>query len=148
MKAKYILLNHFSQRYPKIPKLLTKQEADEDGYCPKIALAADLMQLPLKDFDRVARYSTAIDFLFEEEAKEEEPDEEEAIINDGTEAKKATSGKVKPEKVKKAKENKGQMNANNGNAQSSKKRPAEATPDRGTRQIKRIKSGQEAPTPS
>lgn len=75
MNAKYLLLNHFSQRYPKHPQIA--HFADRAGVDTKpasgpiIAMAYDLMILPLKDFPKMEAYMPALEALFEEVAKEE-----------------------------------------------------------------------------
>jgi hypothetical protein len=83
MGAKYILLNHFSQRYPKLPRYQpapgTGTEAANSEE-PKIALAFDLMTLPLKSFEKATSY--AMEVLFkEDEAEEGETVDEEAQDN-------------------------------------------------------------------
>jgi ribonuclease Z len=74
MKAKYVLLNHFSQRYPKLPRVQPVPVSEQDDATrsnPKVALAFDLMTLPLKSFDKVAGYTDAMEVLFKEEEKED-----------------------------------------------------------------------------
>lgn len=84
MKAKYLLLNHFSQRYPKHPQIAhfadravaassstqpaTNASLDSG---PIVAMAYDLMVLPVKDFPKMEVYMPALEALFEEVAKEE-----------------------------------------------------------------------------
>lgn len=85
MGAKYILLNHFSQRYPKLPRYQpapgTGLEDASSGE-PKIALAFDLMTLPLKSFEKATSYTDAMEVLFkEDEADEEQVVDEEAQDN-------------------------------------------------------------------
>lgn len=78
MNAKYILLNHFSQRYPKLPRLTpapaSTSAGEEDGTRsnPNVALAFDLMTMRLKDFRKQAGYTDAMEELFKEEEEEEE----------------------------------------------------------------------------
>jgi ribonuclease Z len=74
MKAKYVLLNHFSQRYPKLPRVQPVPVSEQDDATrsnPKVALAFDLMTLPLRSFDKVAGYTDAMEVLFKEEEKED-----------------------------------------------------------------------------
>lgn len=79
MNAKYLLLNHFSQRYPKLPRIQPFDPTSENKR-PIIALAFDLMSLPLKAFPAMETYNDALEALFEEmaEAEPESDAEEEA----------------------------------------------------------------------
>lgn len=70
MNAKYLLLNHFSQRYPKLPRIQPFDPASEQKR-PIIALAFDLMTLPLKAFPIMESYNDALEALFEEMAEAE-----------------------------------------------------------------------------
>ena len=85
MGAKYILLNHFSQRYPKLPRYQPAPGTGMEGASseePKIALAFDLMTLPLKSFEKATSYTDAMEVLFkEDEAEGEEVVDEEAQDN-------------------------------------------------------------------
>jgi hypothetical protein len=77
MNAKYLLLNHFSQRYPKLPRIQPFDPKSEQTR-PIIALAFDLMTLPLRSFQKMEAYNDAFQALFQEMAEvEPESDEEE-----------------------------------------------------------------------
>ena len=79
MNAKYLLLNHFSQRYPKLPRIQPFDPESEQKR-PIIALAFDLMSVPLKSFSTMETYNDAFQALFQEmaEADPESGDEEDA----------------------------------------------------------------------
>ncbi len=70
MQAKYLLLNHFSQRYPKLPRLQPVDPVADPSAAsyrrPTIALAFDLMTLPLASFWKMAQYTEALEELFSE----------------------------------------------------------------------------------
>lgn len=74
MRAKNLLLTHFSQRYPKIPDL--EQLSLKCGL--HIAVAFDMMRVPLIDFYKLAHYYPAFSFLFEEKSVDEKEDNLEA----------------------------------------------------------------------
>lgn len=65
MQADYLLLNHFSQRYPKLPRLQAPTD-NASGKRPVIALAFDLMTLPLSSFWKMENYTDALEELFVE----------------------------------------------------------------------------------
>jgi ribonuclease Z len=71
MNAKYIVLNHFSQRYPKAPSL----QLSESG--PAVAISFDFMSLRAADVWKMAHYMDAITILFQE-VEDEDVDEESA----------------------------------------------------------------------
>ena len=66
MEAKWLLLNHFSQRYPKSPVCSPAWMAPRTTGRPVIALAFDLMTLPLRDFWKMEHYTEALEELFVE----------------------------------------------------------------------------------
>lgn len=103
MNAKYLLLNHFSQRYPKLPRIQPFDPASEQKR-PIIALAFDLMSLPLKAFPAMETYNDALEALFiEMEEVEPESDAEEEI-------------QTKPGDKKNGKKIKGKQNKESQNA--------------------------------
>lgn len=63
MNAKYTLLNHFSQRYPKIPSLSKEQS--------NVCFSFDLMTIPIKRIPVLPKYTEAISLLFKEEEEQE-----------------------------------------------------------------------------
>ena len=76
MRARNLLLTHFSQRYPKIPIInmddSTSGEADNDGtangtpgeHRPNVAIAFDLMRIRMASFRKLERYTPALQALF------------------------------------------------------------------------------------
>lgn len=141
MKAKYVLLNHFSQRYPKTPSLQPTSATTSDSYQPKVALAVDLMQIPLRDFERLATYSAAIETLFEETV-EDEVDEATDELKEMAVAPKG-NGKSK-QKSKPATASKGSEQAEGrkvSDESGKRKRQPDGTTSPSTRQPKRTKSG-------
>ncbi|BGP51089.1 hypothetical protein JCM10450v2_007018 [Rhodotorula kratochvilovae] len=62
MRARHLLLTHFSARYPKLPPLSTAA-ASSDLPRPVVATAFDLMTLRLDEFWKVERYRDAMDAL-------------------------------------------------------------------------------------
>lgn len=106
MNAKYLLLNHFSQRYPKLPRIQPFDPASEQKR-PIIALAFDLMSVPLKSFPAMETYNDAFQALFAEmaEAEPESEDEEDAP------AKPADKKNGKKPKGKQVKETQGPTDA-------------------------------------
>ena len=59
MNARYTLLNHFSQRYPKLPILLEEQS--------NVCFSFDMMSLPIKQMPVLPKYTSAIQLAFKEE---------------------------------------------------------------------------------
>lgn len=92
MKAKHILLNHFSQRYPKIPvwnlfEGVTDGSAKTDSQ-PIISISFDLMTARISDLWKMRHYMDAISVLFAETELEEGDDTTAAVehdINNGAE---------------------------------------------------------------
>ncbi|WVQ81072.1 hypothetical protein IAT38_003194 [Cryptococcus sp. DSM 104549] len=69
MGARYILLNHFSQRYPKLPKLPTPIPADPSdtsvlSSAPTASISFDFMSLRLSDMWKMAYYMDALAVMF------------------------------------------------------------------------------------
>ncbi|GAA5944075.1 tRNase Z [Sporobolomyces koalae] len=62
MRARHLLLTHFSARYPKLPPVSSQHET-LDSRGPVIATAFDLMTLQLSDFWKMERYREALDCL-------------------------------------------------------------------------------------
>lgn len=76
MNARYIVLNHFSQRYPKAPKLQLST-AEESSTTPDVAISFDFMSLRAADTWKIAHYMPAIEVLFKQVEKEDGEDDEE-----------------------------------------------------------------------
>jgi len=110
MKAKNILLTHFSQRYPKMPDLQQDQPVTEeslggsDSTTPEprapVALAFDCASLRIGSLWKMEKYMGALAKTFEDT----EGDETEDIVGELAEASRPSS----PIKGKKPKEKKGQ----------------------------------------
>lgn len=87
MNARFVLLNHFSQRYPKIPTF-----NEEHLHCA--AVAFDLMSMTLKDFPILPVLYPALKAIFQEVAKDEEKEgeDEEGREAQGKDKKRKSSG--------------------------------------------------------
>lgn len=79
MNAKYTILNHFSQRYPKIPKLPIAKEGDQGGIASSVAISFDFMSLRAADTWKVAHYTDAMSLLYAEEEEEDVLEREGAV---------------------------------------------------------------------
>ncbi|OCF35667.1 hypothetical protein I316_02722 [Kwoniella heveanensis BCC8398] len=74
MNARHILLNHFSQRYPKLPKL-PEPVPEEDGSTtaqPVVSISFDFMSIRVKDMWKMAHYMEPMSMLFAEAEEEGE----------------------------------------------------------------------------
>lgn len=67
MNAKYTLLNHFSQRYPKLPSLSQEQQ--------NVCFSFDMMSVAIKQIPILPKFTDAIRLLFKEEEEEEKEEE-------------------------------------------------------------------------
>lgn len=65
MRARFVVLNHFSQRYPKIPIF------DESALPDRVGVAFDLMTFTFGDFHRIPKLLPALRALFAEEEDDE-----------------------------------------------------------------------------
>jgi ribonuclease Z len=63
MRAKNVLLTHFSQRYPKIPNL--EYLSSEAGM--NVGIAFDLMQIKKSQFQRLIHFASPLNALFKED---------------------------------------------------------------------------------
>ncbi|PWN95607.1 hypothetical protein FA09DRAFT_134287 [Tilletiopsis washingtonensis] len=71
MNAKHCLLTHFSQRYPKLPRLSAPGAASESGKRePIVALAFDLASIAVRDMWKMERYRPALELLFDADEEE------------------------------------------------------------------------------
>ncbi|KAL7422932.1 hypothetical protein Q5752_002229 [Cryptotrichosporon argae] len=86
MGARAVLLNHFSQRYPKIPVLPT---AAADAATPTVSISFDLMSVRVGDMWKMAHYMDALGVLYAELEKE---DSESVADDDEADAKGAVAG--------------------------------------------------------
>ncbi|KAI7908336.1 beta-lactamase-like protein [Cokeromyces recurvatus] len=64
MNARFTLLNHFSQRYPKLP-ILSEQHSN-------VCFSFDMMSILMKHMPILPKYTSAIQLAFKEEEEEEE----------------------------------------------------------------------------
>lgn len=95
MNARFVLLNHFSQRYPKIPTF-----NEQHLHCA--AVAFDLMSITLKDFATLNVLYPALKAIFQEIAKEEDNDgDEEEAENTPVSKRKQISGDNEKQRDKK-----------------------------------------------
>lgn len=76
MKARHLLLTHFSARYPKLPPPSTF-DSSEQSHRPVVATAFDLMTLRLDDFWKVERYRDAMDALLSWDEADDRADADE-----------------------------------------------------------------------
>lgn len=120
MGARYVILNHFSQRYPKIPKLPVETE---DGG-PTVAISFDFMSLKAKDTWKISHYMKALEILYAEEEAEDKEDGEE---KEGTEQ---TKGEGK---------GKGGKGKNTGTEGRGEKRASTASPEHRPQETKRAR---------
>jgi ribonuclease Z len=131
MGARYVILNHFSQRYPKIPKLPAPEPVEEGGEVhapagPTVAISFDYMSLRVADTWKMSHFTEPLNLLYAE-AEEEVPDADEAeeAAKAAVEAQKR--GKGKKEKKPKEKENAGTAEPKKG--RKGAKRASEETGD-------------------
>lgn len=94
MNARYIILNHFSQRYPKIPKLPVATDKEDAA----VAISFDFMTLRAGDTWKVAHYAKALEILYAElevddDAEENEANGEHEGAKKGKQAKQAKQAK-------------------------------------------------------
>lgn len=68
MGAKKLLLTHFSQRYPNIPKIRPEEaSSNHSGTNPLVGISFDLMTVKPKDIGKTERYREALQVLFDAE---------------------------------------------------------------------------------
>ncbi|CAG8524750.1 2252_t:CDS:2 [Acaulospora colombiana] len=67
MNARFILLTHFSQRYPKVPVF-----TDDHG---KVGISFDFMQITIGDLYKAPKYLKAIKLLYSEDSEEAKDEE-------------------------------------------------------------------------
>ncbi|KAN0065944.1 hypothetical protein ACQY0O_001078 [Thecaphora frezii] len=76
MRAKNLLLTHFSQRYPKLApgarSVQAQRKGEEGGRKMPVVLAFDLVTFPLAKFEKVQGYTGALEKLFQADVEEEE----------------------------------------------------------------------------
>lgn len=85
MNARYVILNHFSQRYPKIPKLPAPEpDVDENGEVvpssgSTVAISFDFMSLRAADTWKMSHFTEPLSLLYAEEEEEVAMDEDEDV---------------------------------------------------------------------
>jgi ribonuclease Z len=88
MNASHILLNHFSQRYPKLPKLnLPTNPTSSDGTPsataqPDISISFDFMSIKVGEMWKMAHYMDPLSMLFDEAEPEDGDDTTGAVEGD------------------------------------------------------------------
>lgn len=80
MNASHILLNHFSQRYPKLPKL--NLPANPSSSEAVISISFDFMSVKLGEMWKMAHYMDALSLLFDEAEPEDGDDTMDAVEHD------------------------------------------------------------------
>ena len=68
MNARFTLLNHFSQRYPKLPVLSSEQS--------NVCFSFDLMSIPIGEIPLLPKYTAAIQLAFKEEEEEKKSNDD------------------------------------------------------------------------
>jgi ribonuclease Z len=63
MNARFTLLNHFSQRYPKLPILSEEQS--------HVCFSFDMMSIPIKYMPMLPKFTNAIQLAFKEDEDED-----------------------------------------------------------------------------
>jgi ribonuclease Z len=74
MNAHFLMMNHFSQRYPKIPVF-------DQKYTNSTGVAFDLMTVRMRDFPILPKFLNCLQHLFPEEPEEKEAVEPEPRIH-------------------------------------------------------------------
>lgn len=96
MGARRLLLTHFSQRYPKLPRISDVVATDVDGdrsmngqIEPSVGIAFDLMTVTPRDIGKTERYREALQVLFDAEGEgiEDDDDEVQGEKKDGQDGK-------------------------------------------------------------
>ncbi|XP_063148646.1 zinc phosphodiesterase ELAC protein 2 [Candoia aspera] len=96
MKAKFIMLNHFSQRYAKIPLF-------SEDFSEKVGIAFDHMQVRFEDFDAIPRLIPPLKALFADEIEEMEERRERRelrLLKEAFKASQTARGNEPPAKMK------------------------------------------------
>lgn len=84
MGAKKLLLTHFSQRYPNIPKIRPEEEnIEHSGVDPLVGISFDLMTVKANDIGKTERYREALQVLFDAEEDDGEDESGEGENGEG-----------------------------------------------------------------
>lgn len=97
MKAKHVLLTHFSQRYPKVPILTS---IPTNSTCKDIGVSFDLMSIRYSELYKLPKYVEAFKLLYQEEEASDDGVDEAPVVKAKAQA---TNGKIKPPKTRKQK---------------------------------------------
>lgn len=80
MRARNVLLTHFSQRYPKAaPLKLSPWSPTPEGRQQAVGLALDLVSIKIGEMWKLALYQDAVGALFDELGEEGEEGEDEKV---------------------------------------------------------------------
>lgn len=90
MKACYTLLNHFSQRYAKVPALSESQA--------NVCISFDMMGVSIKQIPLLPKYNPAVQLIFKDTENEEKDDADVSTTTDKR-ARKAEQNKKKKRKL-------------------------------------------------
>lgn len=145
MNARYVILNHFSQRYPKIPKLPAPEvDADATVAGPTVAISFDFMSLRAADAWKMSHFTEPLSLLYADAEEEEgaeaaeaaEAEQEKGKGEDGKGKKKGKKGKGADGEAGEGNRKKGKKGGNgaaNGEAKgpagAGNKRPSDASAD-------------------
>lgn len=91
MKAQYLIMTHFSQRYPKIPRLSLDPERQSSDL--RVGIAFDLMTMRLKDIGKTTAYQEALQVLFEAD-QDDENDQGVSLTNTNESVRDTASGSL------------------------------------------------------
>jgi len=80
MRARNVLLTHFSSRYPTVPRYFASPRRDDANKKPTVALAMDHACIRVGDLWKMATYIPAIAQSFEDIADEGDEEEEAALV--------------------------------------------------------------------
>ena len=80
MRARNVLLTHFSSRYPTMPRYFASPTRDDADDQPTVALAMDHACMHVGDIWKMATYIPAIAQSFEDIAEEGDEEEEAALV--------------------------------------------------------------------
>jgi len=119
MKASHILLNHFSQRYPKLPKLNLPADDGTGSKQADISISFDFMSIKVGEMWKMAHYMDALSLLFDEAEPEDGDDTTGAVEGDINPTVDTPNGK--PKNSSNAKQSKPTGGATEGEAVVSKK---------------------------
>ncbi|KAL6054622.1 TRNase Z endonuclease [Balamuthia mandrillaris] len=87
MNAKFVMLTHFSQRYPKIPVI-------NEGLKDITGIAFDLLSAKLSQLHILPKLIPALQCLFKEEEEEGEDEQEDESLHTKEKAKEGTQGRM------------------------------------------------------